>query len=424
MSRTSIVIALLAVASPARAHAQASPETAPGSETNDADHELAEALADDEAARTPPAATGSGVLASLTPDIALIADLAFAWFSTDENLQGGEHEPHENGFALTSLELAIGKAVDPYFRFDAHLVFGDHGAEIEEAFATSLALPHGLQVRAGQFLTRFGRQNPTHPHAWDFADQPFALSRIFGGEGNRGPGVELSWLTPLPWYVEVVASITDARGEESARSFIGGADRGVEAPLDFQNTLALEQFHELSPDLSLLWGLSYATGPSGLLGGHRTHVAGIDAYLKYRPITEQSDTVVALTTEWMVRRREHHVFPPLPSGSTTLVLADLSGYAQVFWRFARRWGVAGRYDYGSAPIDGDGEWIGEYVDPLDPDWWKGRHRASLALTFWPSEFSRLRAQASVDHPRWLPEPILAGFLTLEVAIGAHGAHAF
>jgi len=38
------------------------------------------------------------------------------------------------------------------------------------------------------------------------------LARVFGGEGNRGLGVELSYLTPLPWYVELVASVTGASG--------------------------------------------------------------------------------------------------------------------------------------------------------------------------------------------------------------------
>ena len=55
--------------------------------------------------------------------------------------------------------------VDPYFRFDSNLVFSQFGVEIEEAYATTLDLPANLQVRAGQFLTRFGRINATHPHA-------------------------------------------------------------------------------------------------------------------------------------------------------------------------------------------------------------------------------------------------------------------
>lgn len=388
--------------------------TAPDSATADDDlaAELGDAIAADTAtaAKNAPAG-GGGALQSLNPDLAFIADLALAWFSQDQNLQAGDHDPHDNGFQLTGLELSVGKEVDPYFRFDANLVFGADGVEIEEAYGTTLDLPYSLQARAGQFLTRFGRMNNTHPHQWDFADQPFALSRVFGGEGNRGPGVELSWLTPLSWYVEVIGSVTDARGEGTARSFIGDAGRPVDSPVALQDTLAVKSFHELSPDLSLLWGASYATGPSGARKGDRADVVGVDAYLKYRPITRQSHTIIALTTEWIARRRQQ------PDATLT----DVSGYAQLFWRFAQRWGTAVRYDYGGAATDADGA---TGADALDPDWTSARHRGTAALTFWPSEFSRLRAQISVDRPGWLDDPVVAGFLTLELAVGAHGAHAF
>jgi hypothetical protein len=324
---------------------------------------------------------------SLNPDISVIVDLSVGGFSADENLQAGDHDPHENGFNLQSLELVLSKAVDPYFRLDTNLVVGEEGVEIEEVYGTTLDLPANLQLRAGKFLTRFGRVNATHPHQWDFLDQPFALSRVFGGEGNRGLGAELSWLAPTDWYTEVVGSVTDARGEGTARSFLGESEMSVESPLDLQATLALRQFYELS------------------------HLVGVDVYLKYRPITFGSYTVVALQSEWIYRRRQ--------LGDARL--GDLSGYAYVFWRFARRWGTAARYEYGSPAKDGDGM---TGLDDLDPDWTSGRHRVSANLTFWPTEFSRLRLQGSVDDAGWLADPIYAGFLALELSIGAHGAHKF
>ena len=123
---------------------------------------------------------------SHNPDISLIADFALAYFSERPNLETGAHDPHHTGFNLQQLELSAGAAVDPYFRFDANIVFGLFDVEIEEAYATTLDLPAGLQLRAGQFLTQFGRINATHPHGWDFVDQVFAIGRVFGPEGNRG----------------------------------------------------------------------------------------------------------------------------------------------------------------------------------------------------------------------------------------------
>ena len=409
-----LLVSRVALAQPAQPAPIPSPSPSPSPSADSEDlSDIENALAEDAAAAEksrpapPPGGLGAAVQ-SMNPDISFIADFAAAWFSEDENLQTGEHDPHENGFNFQQLELALGKAVDPYFRLDGNIVFHPEGVEIEELYATTLSLPYNLQARVGQFLTRFGRQNPTHPHQWDFVDQPLMLGKVFGGEGNFALGGELSYLTPLPWYVELIGSVTDARGEGTNRSFFGdAADARVDSPLDFQDTVAAKQFFELSHDWSLLWGLSWATGPNP---DGRTHLFGTDVYLKYRPITTGSYTIVALQAEAIYRRR----------GLADGHLDDVTGYAQLFWRFAQRWAAAARYEYGSPAENQDGV----RVDPLDPDWTRNRHRAAADLTFWPSEFSRLRAQLSVDAPRWLPDPIVAGFLALEVSIGVHGAHKF
>jgi hypothetical protein len=359
-----------------------------------------------------PAAPASFSLQSLNPDLSFVADFALAGFSTDEPLQAGGHDPQKNGFNLQQLELSVSASVDPYLRFDSNIVFAQFGVEIEEAYATTLALPYGLQVRAGQFLTRFGRLNNTHPHAWTFVDQPFAIGRIFGGEGNRGLGVETSWLAPTPWYVELVGSATDATGEGTARSFYGATDLGVYGPRDLQLTGAAKQFFELSDDLSLAWGLSFATGPNPTGHSNHTDVYGTDVYLKYRPLSDGGNpTILSLQTELLYRRRQ------IPGD----VLSDASGYAQVFWRFEQRWGVAGRYELGSPAYGLDGK---RATDPLDAFWTGDRHRASANVTFWPTEFSRLRLQASTDVLAWQDKPNYAVFLAFDVGVGAHGAHAF
>ncbi|MCP3142560.1 zinc-regulated TonB-dependent outer membrane receptor [Pyxidicoccus xibeiensis] len=344
-------------------------------------------------------------------DLSLVLDVAAAAFTAKEPLQTGGHDPSRNGFNLQQLELSIGSVVDPYFRFDANIVFAQFGVEIEEAYGTTLALPANLQVRAGQFLTRFGRLNGTHPHAWDFVDQPFSVGRVFGGEGNRGLGTEVSWLTPLPWFVEVVGSATDASGEGTARSFLGSSGERVLSPLDLQLTGVVKQFFPLSDDLSLLWGLSAATGPNPTGYRNRTDVYGTDVYLRYRPITQASHTLVTLQAEAFYRRRQ------VPED----VLTDFSAYAQAAWRFSQRWATALRYELGT-PARGEGG--AEVVDPLDPDWTDDRHRVSAAVSFWPTEFSRLRLQAATDRAGWRESPDYSVFLALELVTGAHGAHAF
>jgi len=350
-------------------------------------------------------------LQSMNPDMSFILDVAGARFSREPSLQTGGHDPQRTGFNLQQLELAIGRTVDPYFRFDGNIVFAQFGVEIEEAYATTLSLPAQLQVRAGQFLTRFGRINPTHVHSWDFVDQPLAVGRIFGSEGNRGLGAELSWLAPLPWYAELVGSATSANGQATARSFYGNRDLGVRSPLDLQLTGALKQFFEISEDVSILWGLSAASGPNPAGNQTFTHVYGTDLYVKYRPLRDTGWMSLALQAEANWRRRQ----------VVGDVLSDVTGYAQVVYRWHQQWSAAVRTEVGAPAVGLSGQVVS---DPLDPSWTDVRHRHSANLTFYPTEFSRIRLQGSMDVPTWEDRPRYAAFLAFEVVVGAHGAHKF
>jgi hypothetical protein len=404
----------------AQAEPPAPPPAPPQTPAAD-DKEIQAALAADAIASKPadsaqpsaavgaPAAAGG--VQSLNPDISLIADFAAAAFSNDQHLESGAHDPVHNGFNLQALEFSLAAAVDPYLRFDSHISFDLGGLDVEEAYGTTLGLPFRLQARLGQFLNRFGRLNASHPHTWNFSDQPFALGRVFGAEGNKGLGVELSWLTPLPWYVELVGSAMMADGADTSRSFLADQERTVRGPKDLEYLTAAKQFFPLSENWSLAWGISGAFGPNPSGPSNRSAIYGSDVYLKYRPITAESSTIVSLTSEWYYRRRQ------LPGD----IVHDVSSYSELFWRFAQRWATAARYEYGSAPFFVNGRRYD--ADPLDPAWTRSRQRVALALTHYPSEFSRFRLQVSRDMPAW-SQATWAGFLTAELAIGAHGAHAF
>ncbi len=362
-------------------------------------------------AREPSYAASSGttptgyaaVLQSLNPDISFIFDGALAYFS-GEPLQVGAHDPNETGFTFQQLEMHVESSVDPFFRFEANIVLSQFGVEVEEAYATTLDLPCQLQLRAGQLLTRFGRLNDTHPHSWHFADQPLVNGKFFGGEGSRGVGMELSWLTPLPWYAEVIGSATDAAGAATARSFFGADDLGVESLEDLLYTVAMKHFFPLSDDWSLAWGVSAQLGPNPTGHGNRSEIYGSDVYLRYRPIGHAGRTSVSLTVEGMYRTRQ------TPGD----VLGDWGMYSSIVWQVDSQWEVGARHDYVS----------GAEGDYLDVDQRGDRHRFATAVTFYPSHFSRLRLQGAADLPSWRDEPVWAGIVALEVLIGAHGAHGY
>ncbi|MFT4704155.1 MAG: hypothetical protein ACI81R_001851 [Bradymonadia bacterium] len=411
--------ALLALVGPAHSQAlddvdTATPSTVEaavaGADTTGAltDAELAElellfgvSLAESEAGTsvTQPAATSSS-----NPNISLILDVAGAYYSERDALQLGGHDPRETGFTLQQLELHFDASVDPYFRLDANLVFSLFGVEVEEVFATSTRLPAGFQLRVGQFLTRFGRLNPTHPHTWSFVDQALIVGKFFGSEGSRGLGFELSWLAPTPWFVEAVVSVTNADGECCARSFYSADADGIDGVEDLLVTAALKQFFDLSEAMGLLVGVSGQFGPNPSGYRNRTNLLGADLTLRVRPPSSARRSAFTLSTEAIARVRQ------LPGDS----LRDWGLVASAVYNITPRWEVGARYEY-VAGVAGD---------LADPEWVSARDRTSAQVTYRPSHFSRFRLQGKYDDPEWTPRPIFGVVLAAEFLIGAHGSHAY
>ena len=343
-----------------------------------------------------------GALPSANPAMSLIFDGALAGFSVDEPLQFGGHDPRNNGFNFQQLEMHLESAVDPYLHFLTNIVFGQEGVEVEEAFAESTALPLGLQLRAGQFLMPFGRINPTHPHSWNFVDQPLGNGKFFGSEGSRGMGALISWLVPVGWFSEVRAASSEATGDCCARSFAGDADWSVRSPTDLLYTMTWKNFVPFNEDWSLFLGLSAQLGPNAT--DNRSEIFGADVYLRYRPVADPERRSLSLQVEHARRSRQ----------LTAATLVDQAGYAQLVAVVALRWETAWRTEWATGLVG----------DPLNPEWISQRTRHAAQLTFYPSHFSRLRLQVSRDNPTWLPDPIWGAVLAIEVLIGEHGAHLF
>jgi hypothetical protein len=365
----------------------------------------------------------SKAVAQLNPDISLDGLFAAGYFSEEDHLNFGGHDPNQTGFTLQNLELTLGAAVDPYARADAHIIYlideeGESVLEVEEAYLTTLALPHRLQLIAGQFFTRFGRINSLHPHAWDFADQPVINNRLLGPDGLRNPGVQLAWLSPLPFYLELIGSIQNAGGE-TAVSFLSNEEAFQETfPNLFFEEREVRRFEDLlyMTRVKTAWNpfdtVETAQGISGLFGPNAagedtyTKIIGLDFYGKWRPLTATAGfPFMAVQAEVLWRRYE---ISEDPSEN----LHDRGAYLQGLWGFTRRWVAGARAEY----ADG-----GDDQDPLRDR----RVRVSPNLTFYPSEFSKWRLQYNFDRAEHLDnEPIHAVFLQFEFLIGTHGAHQF
>jgi ABC-type Mn2+/Zn2+ transport system permease subunit len=342
-------------------------------------------------------------------------------------LELGGHDPKNRGFTVQNLEMTLSGAVDPYLRADASLVFqideeGESLVEVEEAYLTTLALPAGLQVKAGTYFSPFGRLNPQHPHAWAFADQPVVNGRILGPDGLRGPGAQVSWLVPAPFYAEAVLglqnshgetafSFRSAPGEEFAGRVLG--ERPAESLDDLLLMGRLATSFDLTPELTILPGVSHVRGPNATGPDAETSITGLDFYGRWKPLANDHGwPFLALQAEWMERRYDA-AGQELEDGTVLPFerLLDDGWYAQGLWGFRRRWVAGVRYD----AFDG-----GDAADPLRDD----RERWATNLTFYPSEFSKLRLQYNRDRSQALGDDLSSLFLQFEFLYGAHGGHKF
>jgi hypothetical protein len=364
-------------------------------------------------------------------------DSVFALAASSErhldHLEVGDHDPQQRGFNARNAEIALDGAVDPYFEGFANIVLkldnnNQTEIELEEAFLQTTSLPYGLQVKAGQFFDAFGRINPTHPHTWEFADSPLVNGRFLGPDGLRGVGAQISWTLPVPWYSQLIFAVQNGRGG-TGYSFRNPGDNGVfygrmtidrdlTALRDFVFVPRLENSFNLSETQTVLVGASGAFGTNDTGPNEHTQIYGADFLYKWKSArAEGGFPFVKWQTEAMYRRFEagRGLDESFPVSET---FRDWGMYSQVLWGFKKGW-VAG--------IRGDFLHMQKSAF-TDDDTRQSRSRISANVTWYPTEFSKIRLQ--YNHDFLQENEFLASrdadsiFLQFEFILGAHGAHKF
>ena len=350
-------------------------------------------------------------------------------------LQLGDHDPIKNGFSLRNAEIALDGAVDPYFKGFANIVLkldkdNQTEIELEEAYAQSTSLPANLQVKAGQFFAAFGRQNPQHPHQWAFVDAPIILTRAFGPDGLRNIGAQGSWLLPLPFYTEFFLGMFDGEGSTMS-GFRNPGDpdafgvdryrgratlsRGLRGPQDLVWTPRIASSFDLTDQQTLVVGASAAFGPNDTGADARTQVYGVDLYWKWKAAdAHEGFPFVSWQTEALYEIYEAGADATAATPLPAETLRDWGAYSQVLWGFEPRWvaGLRGEYaDGNQGAFDASDVYRGQ------------RTRLSPVLTFYPSEFSKIRLQYNYDHGDLFGDAHSI-WLQFEFLLGAHGAHKF
>lgn len=345
---------------------------------------------------------------TLNPDLAVIVDTVAGYaeraplrLSGDDPDLGGDATTPAAGFTVQEVEFSFQGAVDPYFRADVFLTIPNlSGLEVEEAMLTTTSLPADLQVKAGIFRSALGRQNGQHLHAQQFTRRPLLNAAYLADDGLRAPGVQVSWLAPLPFFLQLnleAFSVAPPEDLGLPTTFGGGART------DLTYAAQLKSFAAVSDSLSLYGGLNFATGLSaGLvdhpeLEGARSFLSGADLYVKFRPANvAESFFTLAWTTEYFVRKLGGYL--------------DAGLYSQVVAQVARTWSIGVREDVLGLPAS--------EIQPLTS-------KTSVMVMFNATEFARLRVHLEREfaHNPLVPDS-LGAYLLLETSLGAHGAHAF
>jgi hypothetical protein len=208
-------------------------------------------------------------------------------------LASGGHDPQRQSFSAQAIEPGLSLRTQYLEGFANYLWFqegdGAWEGELEEAFGKIVNIPGGFELKAGQYLTRFGALNDKHLHAWDFIDSEMVLGRFLGDDGLLLRGGELSWTLPLgmdPALVSVASlGFGNARDLDHGH---GGHDDHEEALHEGEEAALMDEvwtarlmgryrfddFHAVSA------GVSWAGGKNGF--GRDTQVLGFDAEYLWR----------------------------------------------------------------------------------------------------------------------------------------------
>ena len=308
-------------------------------------------------------------------DIGLSAD--FVGNLTQRNVekaQGGTFSGQENRFFPRAIELGLFGQIDPYargvVRFEAGETVedGERGfhVEVSEAHLTLLTLPFNTQLKMGRMLNRFGMLNQIHEDDLPQTDRPNVLTRFLGPEGLNENGAELTWVAPLPFYLEALVGIFDGDNE------VAFGRGSLRAPLV---TARLRTFFEIDEANAIQLGVSAANGETP--EKHRNTLAGVD--LKYKLVPEGwRHPLLTVAGEALFANRKVDVMGDSDGDGVDDVFGTRTRRRWGWYAYAelqpwQRWALGFRYDWTQYPTTPGSEWA---VEPY--------------VTFKPSDFLRFR----------------------------------
>ena len=310
-------------------------------------------------------------LQALNPEISLNGDLYGSIHSDN---------PRSENFIPREFEFAFVSALDPYARAKVFLaveedrgrieVFpGDLGEAsgaavgVEEGYVEWVALPGGLRLKVGRFSQQFGQLNRWHSHALHFQSRSLPHLAFIGEGALAQDGASVHWLLPTggSGAYEATVELTRSRnevlfGEAHSLSYLGH----------------MNAFWQLSPSTDLDLGLSALFGDyQDVDGRYDNRLFGAEMAFNWAP-PQQS-----LYRGIVVRGGVMLSDPEAARGLRGESAWGIWSLAEI--KLSQQWVAGGRYD-----------WVENPEDPSESAW-----LASPTLTYWQSEYVRLRAEYDI-----------------------------
>lgn len=386
--------------------------------------------------------------AKFVPDISLILDCSYLHRNVSDEQAAGlflpgfvessEHSLSREGFNLNYAEITFYSVVDPYFELFAVCHLSEEHFHLEEAYWLTKKLPAGFQLKAGKFLSGFGRINELHTHYWDFADRPLVHQAMFGDEGLNEVGARITWVAPTEIYLLAGGELLMGANEVSF------GRTGFPLPQENRSINSVKGpglfvgYLESSVDIgdaSVLVRLSGAHGttrseedflsgaPIGQAFAGSTTVLGGALTVKH---TLDAVCYISFQSEYLWRHANGTLyFSDFTQQVQQSVLENRQSgfYAQAVMKFDLRVRGGLRFELLQANEILENGHRRDLPESLP--------RFSGMIEFNPTEFSRVRLQYNYDRSRYSETNqqftrtnVHELSLQVNLAIGAHGAHSF
>jgi hypothetical protein len=311
-------------------------------------------------------------LQALNPEISLNGDLYGSIHSDN---------PRAENFIPREFEFAFVSALDPYARAKVFLTVEEDGGRIEvfpgdlgeadgatvgveEGYVEWVALPGGLRLKVGRFFQQFGQLNRWHSHALQFQSRSLPHLAFIGEGALAQDGASVHWLLPTggSGAYEATVEVTRSRneilfGESHSLSYLGH----------------MNAFWQLSPSTDLDLGLSALFGDyKDVDGRYANRLFGAEMSFNWAP--PQQALYRGIVVRGGVMLSDPKAVPGLLKPESAWGVWSL---AEV--KLSQQWVAGGRYD-----------WVENPENPAESAW-----LASPTLTYWQSEYVRLRAEYDI-----------------------------